>query len=220
MPLVTFVATRVRTALTFGVVAVGLATGLTVAYVPAAAAATRPALNAPFTCGQTWFSRTYAGHPQFAVDWNLPGSGEADFGQPVLAGGDGVATVETNSGYGQMVTIDHGDGWTSLYAHLSSVLVATGQRVARDTMVGRVGRTGRADGSHLHQEQRLNGVRQPIELDGHAVVASYSSRGSSYASANCAPPAPAPPRVAGLAWGRCSSARAGVWALRCGSVVR
>jgi murein DD-endopeptidase MepM/ murein hydrolase activator NlpD len=144
-----------------------------------------PAFASPFTCGQVWFARTYPGHPQFAVDWNLPGSGEADFGQPVFAGAPGVVTVDNNAGYGQMVTIDHGDGWTSLYAHLSAVMVATGDRVTAASMIGNVGRTGRADGSHLHQEQALNGVRQPIVVDGHPVEATFSSRGASYASANC-----------------------------------
>ena len=142
----------------------------------------------PFTCGQVWFARTYAGHPRFAVDWNLPGSGEADFGQPVLAGGPGVATVgRNNAGYGNTVTIDHGGGWKTLYAHLSTIDVSTGQQVTDTTVVGRVGRTGRSDGSHLHQEQSLNGVRQPIELDGVAIIASRSSRGASYQSATCAP---------------------------------
>ena len=157
-----------------------------IAHTPDAAAAARSSLNSPFTCGQVWFARTYPGHPRFAVDWNLPGSGEADFGQPVLAGGSGIATVGQNAGYGTMVTIDHGGGWKTLYAHLSSVNVTTGQPVANTTLVGRVGRTGRADGSHLHQEQTLNGVRQPIEFDGVAIKASQSSRGASYQSANCA----------------------------------
>jgi murein DD-endopeptidase MepM/ murein hydrolase activator NlpD len=145
----------------------------------------KPAFASPFTCGQTWFARTYAGHPQYAVDWNLPGSGEADFGQPVLAGAPGVVTVGNNAGYGNMVTIDHGNGWTTLYAHLWSIAVSTGERVVRNRVIGQVGRTGWADGSHLHQEQSFNGVRQPIEVDGHPVLASFSSRGQSYVSANC-----------------------------------
>ena len=149
----------------------------------------RPAFASPFTCGQVWFARTYAGHPTFAIDWNLPGSSEADYGQPVLAGVAGVVTVALNSGYGLMVTIDHGDGWSTLYAHLSAVAVATGDRVTPTMLVGAVGHSGHADSSHLHQEQQFNGVRQPILVDGHTVDATFSSRGASYASANC--PAPA-----------------------------
>jgi murein DD-endopeptidase MepM/ murein hydrolase activator NlpD len=160
-----------------------------------------------------WFARTYPGHPRFAVDWNLPGSGEADFGQPVLAGGAGVVTVSSNAGYGNTVTVDHGGGWRTLYAHLSAVDVATGQAVAADTIVGRVGRTGRADGSHLHQEQSLDGVRQPIEVDGTAIVASYNSRGASYQSANCPPPKPR--RSTSGAWTRCSPGGARTLRFRC-----
>jgi hypothetical protein len=158
---------------------------------PAAGAQTlpaRPAMASPFTCGQVWFARTYPGHPLFAIDWNLPGSGEADFGQPVLAGAPGVVAVELNPGYGLMVTIDHGNGWSTLYAHFSAIAVATGDRVGAATLVGAVGHSGHADGSHLHQEQLFNGVRQPILVDGHTVDATFSSRGASYASANCAPP--------------------------------
>ena len=173
----------IRTAVVFGVVTIAI--GAAVA--PAAAADSRPNLHSPFACGQVWFARTYAGHPQYAVDWNLPGSGEADFGQPVFAGGAGVATVGQNAGYGNMVTIDNGAGWTTLYAHLSSVDVATGEQVSALTLVGHVGRSGNADGSHLHQEQSFNGVRQPIQLAGVAVVASMSSRQASYQSANCSP---------------------------------
>jgi murein DD-endopeptidase MepM/ murein hydrolase activator NlpD len=209
MPVPAAVLARARTRVVGGVVALAFAGVAGVTNAPVAAAATpRPALRSPFACGQVWFARTYPGHPRFAVDWNLPGSGEADFGQPVLAGGDGVATVSSDAGYGNMVTIDHGGGWRTLYAHLSAFDVATGQQVTSGTVIGRVGRTGRADGSHLHQEQSLDGVRQPIELDGVAIVASYSSRGASYASANCAPPAA--PRSH---W----SARARMWGSRWGS---
>jgi hypothetical protein len=158
---------------------------------PAAGAQTappRPAFASPFTCGQVWFARTYAGHPLFAIDWNLPGASDADFGQHVLAGAPGIVTVELSPGYGLMVTIDHGDGWSTRYAHLSAAAVATGDRVDASTLVGAVGSSGYSDSPHLHQEQLLNGVRQPILVDGHTVDASYSSRGTSYASANCLRP--------------------------------
>jgi murein DD-endopeptidase MepM/ murein hydrolase activator NlpD len=193
MPSSLSVLARARTVVGRGLALGVLGIGLTLLHAPAAAAdataSARPAFASPFACGQVWFSRTYAGHPSNAVDWNLPGSGEADFGQPVLAGAAGVVTVAMNSGYGLMVTIDHGSGWSTLYAHLSAVAVATGDRVAPTTLIAAVGHSGRADGSHLHHEQIFNGVRQPIVIDGHPVDPSYSSRGASYASANCAPPA-------------------------------
>jgi hypothetical protein len=199
-----------RSVLARALTAVAVLGGLAVAQAPAASAqVVRPAFKAPFVCGQLWFSRTYPGHPSFAIDWNLPGGGEADFGQPVLAGAPGIASVDADSGYGNMVTIDHGNGWRTLYAHLSAISVANGQPVTAETVVGQVGRTGRADGSHLHQEQSLNGVRQAIQLDGVNIVASQSSRGASHASGNC--PAPAPKPLSSVAaWGcrfRCTSTK-------------
>ncbi len=221
MPVLTTVLARARTRVLGGaLVALATAGSVGLTHAPAAAAAApRPQLRSPFACGQVWFARTYAGHPRFAVDWNLPGAGEADFGQPVLAGGDGVATANSHPGYGNMVTIDHGGGWRTLYAHLSALAVTTGQSVTAGTVIGRVGRTGRSDGSHLHQEQSLDGVRQQIEVDATAIVASYSSRSASYQSANC-PPATAPKtrRSARAAWASCRTAAARMWGVRCGPV--
>lgn len=193
MPKKTFVLAR-------ALAAFGLVAGISVLHAPKASAdVARPVFKMPFPCGQVWFARTYAGHPRFAVDWNMNGGGEADFGQPVLAGAPGVAFPGRDSGYGNMVTVDHGNGWKSLYAHLSAVTVASGQAVAADTPIGRVGRTGHSDGSHLHHELSFNGVRQAVTLDGVAIFVSYNSRGASYASTNCPPPPP-PVRAKRWAW--------------------
>ena len=62
------------------------------------------------------------------------------------------------SGYGYVVEINHGAGYTSIYAHLSKVLVQPGQRVAKGDLIGRMGSTGRSSGPHLHFEIRKNGV--------------------------------------------------------------
>lgn len=61
-------------------------------------------------------------------------------------------------GYGNYVVIDHGSGTETLYAHLSSVSVGTGQRVKAGDVIGRQGSTGRATGPHLHLELRINGA--------------------------------------------------------------
>ena len=68
-----------------------------------------------------------------------------------------VASADWNGGYGRMVEIKHLNGLSTRYAHLSAILVSTGQRVAAGTPIGRVGSTGRSTGPHLHYETRRNG---------------------------------------------------------------
>ncbi|MEA2020328.1 MAG: M23 family metallopeptidase [Patescibacteria group bacterium] len=62
-----------------------------------------------------------------------------------------------NYGYGKLVRIDHGNGYTSLYAHLSSVKVQPGQNVSRGQIIGNMGNTGRSFGTHLHLEITYQG---------------------------------------------------------------
>jgi murein DD-endopeptidase MepM/ murein hydrolase activator NlpD len=61
------------------------------------------------------------------------------------------------SGYGKMVTLDHGRGIETTYAHNNSNLVTAGQRVQQGELIARVGRSGRSTGYHLHFEYRRNG---------------------------------------------------------------
>lgn len=61
-------------------------------------------------------------------------------------------------GYGCHVIVDHGDGYQTLYGHLSRLDVEVGARVGQGTTVGRMGSTGRSTGTHLHFEVRRNGV--------------------------------------------------------------
>lgn len=69
--------------------------------------------------------------------------------------------VVTNAGwaggYGNMVEIDHGNGITTRYGHLSRITVRVGDQVSRDSKIGEVGSTGRSTGPHLHYETRING---------------------------------------------------------------
>jgi murein DD-endopeptidase MepM/ murein hydrolase activator NlpD len=83
----------------------------------------------------------------------------APFGTPVVAARDGfVLAVGVLSGYGTVVEVQHEQGVTTLYAHLSRSLVKPGRRVARGAVVGLVGMTGDATGPHLHFEVRVRGA--------------------------------------------------------------
>lgn len=82
-------------------------------------------------------------------------------GGPILAADSGTVVLAgwpDNSGYANRVIIDHGNGYQTLYAHLSAVQVTAGQRVSRGSVVGQMGCTGRCTGTHLHFEVRQGGV--------------------------------------------------------------
>ena len=101
-------------------------------------------------------------------------AGAGIMGTPVVAAADGTV-VATNSscthnwgksyscgcggGYGNYVMISHAGGKMTVYGHLTSLTVSSGQTVSRGQVVGYVGSTGNSTGPHLHYECRLNGVR-------------------------------------------------------------
>ena len=101
-------------------------------------------------------------------------AGAGIMGTPVVAAADGTV-VATNSscthnwgksyscgcggGYGNYVMISHAGGKMTVYGHLTSLTVSTGQTVSRGQVIGYVGSTGNSTGPHLHYECRLNGVR-------------------------------------------------------------
>jgi murein DD-endopeptidase MepM/ murein hydrolase activator NlpD len=90
-----------------------------------------------------------------------------DVGTPVHATGDGVveAAGRTQAGLGNMIVINHGYGYTTVYGHLDKILVQPGEGVKRGAMIARSGRTGVVTGPHLHYEVRLNGVLQnPVDF--------------------------------------------------------
>ena len=85
-------------------------------------------------------------------------------GTPILVAADGTVTVANSldswgGSYGYYIQIDHGGGLETLYAHCSSICITTGQQVQAGQVIGYVGHTGRATGSHLHLEVRINGSR-------------------------------------------------------------
>ena len=85
-------------------------------------------------------------------------------GTPILAAADGTVIVANGldswgGSYGYYIQINHGGGLETLYAHCSSICVTTGQQVQAGQIIGYVGHTGRATGSHLHLEVHVNGSR-------------------------------------------------------------
>ncbi len=95
------------------------------------------------------FNRRRAFHYGIDIS-NLPGT-------PVRATAAGeVVFARTNGGYGKMVKINHPDNYTSIFGHLDSFQVQTGDTVERGAVIGTMGNSGRSTGSHLHYEVRQN----------------------------------------------------------------
>jgi murein DD-endopeptidase MepM/ murein hydrolase activator NlpD len=82
-------------------------------------------------------------------------------GTPIYATAQGVVVYAgPESGYGNVVRIQHDFGYETVYAHQSRIRVKVGQQVSRGVQIGDMGSTGRSTGSHLHYEVRVNG--QPV----------------------------------------------------------
>jgi murein DD-endopeptidase MepM/ murein hydrolase activator NlpD len=82
----------------------------------------------------------------------------AGLGAPILAADAGVVTMaQSYGGYGNMVMIDHGNGYITVYGHLSQINVVSCQGVAAGQLIGLAGSTGNSTGPHLHFEVRLKG---------------------------------------------------------------
>jgi len=82
----------------------------------------------------------------------------APLGTPIKASSSGVVLYAGNTikGYGNLIILRHDGGWTTVYAHNQSNLVEEGMTVEKGQVIGKVGQTGRASGSHLHFEIRRN----------------------------------------------------------------
>ncbi len=79
------------------------------------------------------------------------------YGQPIVAPADGVVTYAGfYSGYGRLIEVDHGNGITTRYGHLSGFAVADGQTLRKGQVIGYVGMSGRSTGAHLHYEVRIH----------------------------------------------------------------
>lgn len=95
--------------------------------------------------------RTYEFHAGMDID--------GERGDIVIATANGTVTkAGWQGGYGNMIEIDHGNGLTTRFGHLSKLNVEIGDEVARGQLIGFVGSTGRSTGPHLHYEMRFNDI--------------------------------------------------------------
>ena len=96
----------------------------------------------------------FLGTPALHTGLDLHG----ETGDPVRATADGTVTAAGwSGGYGRVVDVDHGNGLSTRYGHLSSIAIRVGQSIKTGQIIGKVGSTGRSTGPHLHYETRLKG---------------------------------------------------------------
>ena len=110
--------------------------------------------NVEFSSGFGVRSDPFLGRPAMHSGLDF----RASTGDPVRATASGkVATAGWSGGYGRLVEIDHGNGLTTRYGHLSEINVKVGQLIVLGQVIGAVGSTGRSTGPHLHYETRIDG---------------------------------------------------------------
>jgi len=120
---------------------------------------TSPTFSAPGGASFIWPTN---GQISQNFAWYHPGVDIANRQAPGIAAADGgrvtVAGWPDNYGYGNRVVIDHGNGYQTLYAHLSNIYVSVGQVISRGQAIGQMGSTGRSTGIHLHFEIHYKGA--------------------------------------------------------------
>lgn len=108
-----------------------------------------------FTSGFGMRRSPFGGGSQFHYGVDIAGS----HGAPIYATASGQVTqAGYRGGYGNLIIVAHGYGFHTYYAHLSSFAVSSGQWVKRGQVIGYMGRTGHATGTHLHYEVHVGGV--------------------------------------------------------------
>lgn len=124
-----------------------------------------PIANSYITSGFGGRADPFGGGSQFhkGIDF------EADVGDPVLAVADGVVSYSgVRSGYGNVVEVDHGNGYVTRYAHNSRLTRSVGDLVRSGQEIAKAGSTGRSTGAHVHFEVWQNGaVVNPRKFLGH-----------------------------------------------------
>lgn len=125
---------------------------------------TRPV---PTGIGSGQFLRPYSGviTSRFGSRWGSVHKGidvGGSVGDPVLSADEGKVIFAgwNNGGYGNLVILDHGNGYQTYYAHMNEILVSDGDVIEKGYQLGTVGNTGRSTGPHLHFEVRKDGEPQ------------------------------------------------------------
>ena len=113
-------------------------------------------LNGRISSSFGWRKDPFTGKKKFHDGIDLAAKEGTDV-KAAMAGK--VLVTDDQSGYGKVVVLDHGHGFTTLYAHNSDVLVKTGDWVKKGSTIAKVGSTGRSTGPHLHFEVRKDGKR-------------------------------------------------------------
>jgi len=94
----------------------------------------------------------------WTMHWGIDIS--TNIGNPIMATADGIVIkVQTDKYLGKNVTISHGNGFTTVYGHMSNFAVSAGQKVKRRDIIGYIGQTGKAAGPHVHYEVFRDGKR-------------------------------------------------------------
>lgn len=108
-----------------------------------------------YTSGFGWRQNPFGSGMEFHTGIDIANS----YGTRIVATAKGVVTqTGYTNGYGNMVMINHGNGFVSIYGHNSSVSVEVGQTVEKGQTIARMGSTGRSTGVHVHFEIRQNGT--------------------------------------------------------------
>ena len=100
----------------------------------------------------------FTGETRYHSGIDIDGYGN-EGGSIVAADGGTVTTATYSDGYGHYIIIDHGNGYQTLYGHMSGLAVGAGQSVSKGQTIGYLGSTGRATGTHCHFEVFINGSR-------------------------------------------------------------
>ncbi len=110
-------------------------------------------ITSPFGFRQNPVTKKYHNHGGIDI-------GQVGYGANIRASDTGIVTTSGyDSSYGNYVVINHGNGYVTLYAHMSKRLVSKGATVKKGDIIGLTGSTGNSNGPHLHFEIRKNGVR-------------------------------------------------------------